>query len=159
MDAAGFEPHDHDACVASALRAAEDHCAEQGLRFTPTRRRVLEILLEEHRALGAYEVLDRLKAEGLGSQPPVAYRSLDFLLANGFVHRIERLNAFIACASPEASHAPAFLICRKCDSVAETTAAPSKGLLGTAAKEAGFQIEQTVVEAIGICPDCQGAPA
>ncbi len=47
--------------------------------MTPVRRRVLEILLEKHRAMGAYDVLDRLAAEGFGNQPPVAYRALDFL--------------------------------------------------------------------------------
>lgn len=161
MEATGFAPHDHASCVDQAMTAAEGYCETHKLRFTPIRRRVLEILLEEHRALGAYEILDRLKQEGRGAQPPVAYRCLDFLVSHGFAHRIERLNAFIACAEPHENHFPAFLICRICDSVAETTATPSKGLLGDAAKEAGFQIEQTIVEAIGICPDCQeaGTPA
>lgn len=157
MEAVGFADHDHDACVADGVMAAETFCAENSLKFTPARRRVLEILLEEHRALGAYDVLERLKEEGLGSQPPVAYRCLDFLVTHGFAHRIERLNAFIACARPHTNHFPAFLICRLCDSVAETTSAPSKGLLGNAAREAGFVIEQTVVEAIGVCPDCRAA--
>lgn len=161
MKQVGFAQHDHDACIARAMASAEAYCADNQLRFTPTRRRVLEILLEEHRALGAYEVLERLKQEGRGSQPPVAYRCLDFLVTHGFVHRIERLNAFVACLQPHANHFPAFLICRVCDSVAETTSSPSKGLLGSAAKAAGFVIEQTVVEAVGICPDCRdsGVPS
>lgn len=161
MEATGFAPHDHAACIGTGIATAEAYCDTHKLRFTPIRRRVLEILLEEHRALGAYEILERLKQEGRGSQPPVAYRCLDFLVKHGFAHRIERLNAFIACVEPRENHFPAFLICRKCDSVAETTSAPSKGLLGNAARDAGFQIEQTVVEAIGVCPDCQesGPPA
>ena len=157
MDAVGFEKHDHDVCVSDALLAAQTYCDEHQLNLTPGRRRVLEILLEEHRALGAYDVLERLRQDGLGSQPPVAYRCLDFLVTHGFAHRIERLNAFIACARPQADHYPAFLICRLCDSVAETTSAPSRGLLGSAARDAGFLVEQTVVEAIGVCPECQGA--
>ncbi|WP_375173645.1 Fur family transcriptional regulator [Pseudooceanicola sp.] len=161
MEAAGFAPHDHAACVHQAISAAEDYCETHKLRFTPVRRRVLEILLEEHRALGAYEILERLKQEGHAAQPPVAYRCLDFLVRYGFAHRIERLNAFIACADPNEDHFPAFLICRVCDSVAETTPAPSRGLLGSAARDVGFQIEQTTVEAIGVCPDCReaGTPA
>ena len=159
MEPAGFVPHDHDACISDALTAAETYCEANQLRFTPARRRVLEILLEEHKALGAYDVLDRLKQEGRGAQPPVAYRCLDFLVSHGFVHRIERLNAFIACAKPHDDHAPAFLICRLCDSVAETTSAAPKGLLAHAAQETGFKIEQTVVEAVGLCPECQTAGA
>lgn len=154
--AVGFESHDHSACVDSAIAAAEAHCAEKGLRFTPVRRAALDFLLRKHRALGAYEVLDRLRDAGFGSQPPVAYRALDFLVENGFAHKIERLNAFIACAHPGASHSPAFLICRLCEAVAEANSAPSRGTLGAAARAAGFTIERTVVEALGVCPACAG---
>ncbi len=136
------------------MAAAEARCNAEGLQFTPVRRKALEILLQEHRALGAYEVLDRLRDAGFGSQPPVAYRALDFLVANGFAHKIERLNAFIACAHPGTSHSPVFMICRLCDSVAEASAGPTRGALGQAARDAGFQIERTVVEAEGICPAC-----
>ncbi len=150
----GFQEHDHKNCVETALTTAETRCKEEGLRLTPVRRKVLEMLLQEHRALGAYAILDRLRDEGFGSQPPVAYRALDFLVQNGFVHKVERLNAFVACSHPGATHSPAFMICRKCDAVAEAQSAPAKGALGAAARAAGFEIERTVVEAEGICPDC-----
>lgn len=150
----GFQKHNHEHCVETALTTAESRCKDEGLRLTPVRRKVLEMLLQEHRALGAYAILDRLREEGFGSQPPVAYRALDFLVQNGFVHKIERLNAFVACSHPGASHSPAFMICRKCDAVAEAHSAPAKGALGAAARAAGFEIERTVVEAEGICPDC-----
>ncbi|WP_171103789.1 MULTISPECIES: transcriptional repressor [unclassified Ruegeria] len=150
----GFQAHDHKACVATALASAEARCKQDGLRLTDVRRKVLEMLLQEHRALGAYAILDRLREEGFGSQPPVAYRALDFLVQNGFVHKIERLNAFVACSHPGATHSPAFMICRKCDAVAEAQSAPAKGALGAAARAAGFEIERTVVEAEGLCPDC-----
>lgn len=150
----GFEKHDHKACVAEGLAAADERCAAEGLRLTPVRRKVLELLLQEHRALGAYAILDLLRDEGFGSQPPVAYRALDFLAEHGFVHKIERLNAFVACTHPDQSHSPAFMICRSCDAVAEAQSAPSRGALAAAARAAGFQIEKTVVEAEGICPAC-----
>ena len=150
----GFFRHDHRACVEKALAVAETRCAEEGLRLTPVRRKVLELLLKEHRALRAYAILDMLRSAGFGSQPPVAYRALDFLAEHGFVHKIERLNAFVACAHPGKSHSPAFMICRICDAVAEAQSAPAKGALGAAARAAGFQIERTVVEAEGICPAC-----
>ncbi|MDX8349274.1 transcriptional repressor [Cognatiyoonia sp. IB215446] len=152
--ALGFHEHDHDTCVSGALAAADERCAEKGLRLTPVRRKVLELLLQEHRALGAYTILDLLRDAGFGSQPPVAYRALDFLVENGFVHKVERLNAFVACAHPGENHSPAFMICRVCDAVAEAYSTPSKGALGAAARAAGFQIERTVVEAEGVCPAC-----
>lgn len=150
----GFSKHDHGACVEQALETAENRCADEGLRLTPVRRKVLEILLREHRALGAYAILDLLREAGFGSQPPVAYRALEFLAEHGFVHKIERLNAFVACAHPGEHHSPAFMICRVCDGVAEAQSTPAKGTLGAAAKATGFEIERTVVEAEGICPGC-----
>ncbi len=150
----GFQKHDHRTCVGHALEAAEAKCAQNGLRMTPVRRKVLELLLQEHRALGAYAILDMLREAGFGSQPPVAYRALDFLSEHGFVHKIERLNAFVACTHPGENHSPAFMICRLCDAVAETHSGPANGDLGAAARAAGFQIEKTVMEAEGVCPDC-----
>lgn len=159
MNTIGFETHDHRSCIKDGLEAVADYCAAQKLQFTPVRRRALEILLQQHRAMGAYEVLDKLREDGLGSQPPVAYRALDFLVGHGFAHKIERLNAFIACTHPGLDHTPAFLICRNCDVVAEAHAEPSRGMLGRAASETGFRIEQAVVEALGLCPNCtQAAP-
>ena len=154
----GFRRHDHDGCIAGALAVAEGRCASRKVRLTAVRRRVLEILLQEHRALGAYEILERLRTEGLGSQPPVAYRALDFLRAHGLVHRIERVNGFVACADPAADHAPAFMICRGCAAVAECPRAADGAGLDQAARDAGFQIERAVVEAEGLCPACQPAP-
>ncbi|QCO55143.1 transcriptional repressor [Pseudorhodobacter turbinis] len=150
----GFAKHDHASCVEGGLSTAETRCLDDGLRLTPVRRKVLEILLQEHRALGAYAVLDRLRDDGFGSQPPVAYRALDFLVSHGFAHKIERLNAFIACAHPDETHAPAFMICRLCDSVAEAQSEPARSALAEAAKATGFKIERTVVEAEGVCPGC-----
>jgi len=154
-DATGFESHNHTTCVASALQFADEKCIKNGLKFTPVRRRTLEILLESHVALGAYEILDRLAAEGLGSKPPVVYRALQFLLDNGFAHRIEKLNAFVACCLTGASHTPAFLICRSCKTVSE---ANELGIeLSRSAAATGFVIEQTVIEAEGLCPNCSEA--
>ncbi len=151
-----FHQHDHGHCVDTALAAVEKRCSEEKLRLTPVRRKALELLLQEHRALGAYAVLDLLRDAGFGSQPPVAYRALDFLVQHGFVHKIERLNAFVACAHPGASHTPAFMICRKCDMVAEAQSRGVKDALGDAAAAAGFNIERAVVEAEGVCPACTG---
>jgi Fur family zinc uptake transcriptional regulator len=149
----GFAQHDHKTCVASALTAADAACRDRKVQFTPVRRRTLEILLEAHAALGAYDVLARLDADGFGAKPPVAYRALSFLVDQGFVHRIERLNAFVACAHPDTIHDPAFMICRGCGMVAEAQA--SGTALGASAASTGFQIEQTVIEAEGLCPKCQ----
>ena len=150
-----FAPHDHSHCAGDVLARAEVLVTDKGVRLTPVRRRVLEILLEAHRAMGAYDVLQRLAAEGFGNQPPVAYRALEFLVQNGLAHRIRRLNAFTACMHPGQAHSPAFLICRSCHTVAEAAAAPVRAALDVAAAGLGFAIERSNVEASGLCPACQ----
>ncbi len=152
-----FNPHDHDACEEHALDEAVKRLAAEGARLTPVRRRTLEILLESHRAMGAYEILDRLAEEGFGRQPPVAYRALEFLVQHGLAHRVQRLNAFAACLHPGHDHAPAFLICRKCDKVAELPGTRIRDLLGDLAAESGFVMERSTVEVLGLCPACAAA--
>jgi Fur family transcriptional regulator, zinc uptake regulator len=151
----GFNSHNHKQCIERAVNYAQESCHTRGLQFTTIRQRVLEILLNQHKAMGAYDILDQLKKEGFNSQPPVAYRALDFLVQHGFAHKIERLNAFIACHSPESDHTPTFFICRVCSAVVETQPELARGALGKTAKDVGFLIEQTVVEVEGVCPNCR----
>lgn len=154
-----FAAHDHGHCAHDALTRAEAITAAAGVRLTPVRRRVLEILLEDHRALGAYDVLARLATEGFGNQPPVAYRALEFLVDHGLAHRIQRLNAFTACSHIGETHAPAFLICRTCSTVAEAAAGPIRAALDAAAADLGFAVERSTIEALGLCPACRSAAA
>lgn len=154
MTTTGFSTHDHTMCIATAIKSAEDHCATAKVQLTPVRRRVLEILLAHHKAMGAYDILNILREEGLGSQPPVAYRALDFLVTQGFVHRIENQNAFVACTHPGTDHEPAFLICTDCKTVAEMDAKLDQGPLSNAAHRAGFTVQNAIVEALGQCPSC-----
>ncbi len=154
-----FADHDHAHCAGDTLARAEAVAAARGARLTPVRRRVLEILLEAHRAMGAYEVLDRLAAEGFGHQPPVAYRALEFLVENGLAHRVRRLNAFAACMSPGQEHSPVFLICRSCDAVAEAPTEPVRAALAAAAADLGFTVERATVEALGLCAVCRQSAA
>lgn len=157
MTQTAFHPHDHGACVDGTLARAEDLARARGLRLTPVRRRVLELLLERHGAMGAYEVLERLAAEGYGHQPPVAYRALEFLVDHGLAHRIRRINAFVACAHPGEDHHAAFLICEGCQAVAEVPADSLRGLLDAVAAQAGFAVERASLEASGRCPACRAA--
>lgn len=155
MHTPAFHNHDHAHCTGDVMARAEEITRANGARLTPVRRRVLEILLEEHRAMGAYDVLQRLVAEGFGNQPPVAYRALEFLVDQGLAHRVRRLNAFTACMTPGESHAPAFLICRQCNAVAEAPAEGVRAALEAAAADLGFVVERANLEALGLCPKCQ----
>ena len=103
--------HDHERCAAEAIVHAEQVCRQRGQKLTPIRRNVLNALLASHRPLGAYDVLEELAHHAARPAPITVYRALDFLIANGLVHRIESRNAFIACAhNHDQSAAVAFLI-------------------------------------------------
>ena len=136
------------------IQEAEQYCQENGLNFTPVRRKVLEILLKKNTAIGAYEILDLLREAGFKNQPPVAYRALEFLVQNGFAHKIEQLNSFIGCMHPGKDHSPAFMICRNCDSVSEEEALTRNFSVSQIASKAGFTVENAVIEARGLCHSC-----
>ena len=89
--------HDHANCIIAALDAAEAICAQRGERLTPLRRQVLELIWRGHSPVGAYDLLAMLQDERGRVAPPTIYRTLDFLCRQGFVHRLDSLQAFIGC--------------------------------------------------------------
>ncbi len=130
-------------------------CERRKLRLTARRRQVLEILLASHQPMGAYDILGELNRSNPKEKvaPPIVYRALDFLLAEGLVHRIESKNAFISCVHPGHRTTAQFLICRDCDRVAEMEHDDRE--LVAEADTLGFTIDHSVVEITGICAACQ----
>ncbi|MEZ5931267.1 MAG: Fur family transcriptional regulator [Alphaproteobacteria bacterium] len=149
-----FAKHDHERCRADALADAQHLCKTRGVRLTPVRERVLDLLWQAHRPLRAYDILETLSAEGFGSQPPVVYRALDFLIEQGFAHKIERLNAYLACDCPTDDHGAKFLICTACERVAEFDDRAIAEALSEVAAGSGFMIGRATLEVEGLCPDC-----
>ncbi|MFP4648728.1 MAG: Fur family transcriptional regulator [Halorhodospira sp.] len=148
------EDHDHGACRQAALAAADELCHRRGMRFTRLRRRVLELIWDEGRPVKAYELLERLRGERSGAAPPTVYRTLDFLLREGLVHRVESLNAYIGCGSPGHSHPVQLLVCQGCHQVAELADPEIAQLLQRKARGLGFRTDSAVVELEGVCPRC-----
>nr|WP_314492791.1 zinc uptake transcriptional repressor Zur [uncultured Pseudomonas sp.] len=158
MTPLAHRPHDHSRCVHSALTEADDLCARQGLRLTALRRRVLELVWQSHKPLGAYDILAVLsEQDGRRAAPPTVYRALDFLLENGLVHRIASLNAFIGCTHPEHAHQGQFLICKSCHVALELEQASISEAILASAAEVGFSVENQTVEVVGLCGNCRSA--
>ena len=153
-----FEKHNHSTCYETVIQAFENYCFENNLQGTTLRLKVLGFLLKDHRPLGAYEILDLLKHEGLSSKPPIAYRVLDFLIEHGFAHKIQGLNAFVACAYPGNHHSPTFMICRKCEKVAELKETRNSINLENSSVTK-FKIEEAFMEIRGICNSCKDVAA
>ena len=151
-----YRQHNHDSCIADALTDAKTICQRQNARLTATRERVLELIWQSHRPLGAYDVLAMLAQDGHNAAPPTVYRALDFLQQHGLVHRIASLNAFIGCAHAGTRHQGMFLICHRCGNVLELSAPKVSDAIGHAASEVHFQPDNVIVEVSGICPRCLG---
>ena len=152
------QPHDHSRCVSHALDAAEQVCAREGARFTVLRKRVLELVWQSHKPLGAYDILETLsRDDGRRAAPPTVYRALDFLQEQGLVHRIASLNAFIGCASPEHRHEGQFLICLNCHIAIELDASTITQAIAGEANAHGFTVQGETVEISGLCAQCQEA--
>ena len=148
-----IKDHNHELCYKTSIKAFKKNCHEKKLKLTPLRLKVFELLLNDHRPLGAYQILNTLSKDGLNLTPPVIYRVLDFLIEQGFVHKIKNLNAFIACSHPGNTHSPTFMICRKCEKVAEIDVNES-GIKLDKNLFSDFQIEESIIEVIGICKSC-----
>ncbi|MEE4298631.1 MAG: Fur family transcriptional regulator [Pseudomonadales bacterium] len=146
--------HDHDRCIADALETAERICAERGVRLTPNRRRVLELVWGSHDVVGAYDLLAELQKEDPSAKPPTVYRALDFLLEHGLVHRIESANGFTRCEEPARHRVCQFLICDECGLVQELHSRPLFEDLEAAATDLGFAPTLQTVEVHGRCRSC-----
>ena len=144
--------------VEAQLDAAALACARQGAQLTALRRLVLALIVQAEGPLTAYQLLDRLKETRRRAAPPTIYRALEFLLQQRLIHKVERLNAFVACAeSGPHEHAAQFLICRRCGTVAEIEDDAIADALERAAERAGFHPARAVVEIDGTCAACAHA--
>lgn len=148
------EEHDHDHCVAEAIATAVQICRERGLRFTEQRRRVLELVWNSHKPVGAYDILDQINRAGGKVAPPTVYRALDFLIEADLVHRLDSLNAFVGCPDPSTPHTGQFLICRECRSVAELDDREIDKMVRQSASNLGFTAIHQTLEIEGICRNC-----
>ncbi|HKK01522.1 MAG TPA: Fur family transcriptional regulator [Desulfuromonadales bacterium] len=148
--------HPHQECITAAITAAEKLCQRRGQRLTPLRRRILELIWSGHSPIGAYAILEMLQKEGRAA-PPTVYRTLDFLLAQGLIHRIASLNAFAGCSWPGKPHDGQFLICDSCHVLLELDDRKVAAAIEGSAQSADFSIQQQTVEILGRCPRCRQA--
>jgi Fur family zinc uptake transcriptional regulator len=147
--------HDHDRCLAEAMDRARAAFSDKGLKLTPLRQSVFREIAASHKAIGAYEVLDRLAVRGERLAPISVYRAIDALVSAGIVHRFESRNAFFAC---HAGHAMRQLVlaCETCGRVAEVGGDTVFTAIDAAAGSAAFSAKGAVVEVWGQCATCAG---
>ncbi len=139
-----------------AMAQAEALCRTRGARLTPIRRKVLEALYATHKPMGAYDLAEILGPRGRRLAPITVYRALDFLIEQGFVHRLASQNAYIASPNEhEERESVTFLICENCGGVDEATSPALSGALTELLAAQGFQPKGKVLEITGRCSHCQ----
>ena len=182
--------HVHDvqqftaADVEARLRAAQDQCRADGVRFTLLRQQIYALILQANKPVGAYDLITQLQqmrvAESEANKvskskaadnkaadtksskketqknvaPPTVYRSLEFLLAENLIHQLTSINAYVPCCHPRAPHTAAFLICEQCQRVQECSSMPVQEIMSFAEQDVGFKVARSVIELSGYCQDC-----
>jgi Fur family zinc uptake transcriptional regulator len=161
--------HNHQHCIDDALAAAQSICDQQNAKLTELRQQVLLLIWENHKPLGAYTLIDQL-AEKTQRRiaPPTVYRTLEFLLALGLIHRINSLNAYIGCTQPHMHQHQTdqsqsdqvfdkrnyFLICKKCHETEEILDASLSEKIESVSLHYKFVPQEQWLEITGLCEEC-----
>jgi Fur family zinc uptake transcriptional regulator len=151
----GLRAHPHRHGPAQLLASVQAVCASQSLRLTASRQRVFELVVAAGKPIKAYDLLDQLKQENSAAAPPTVYRALSFLLDHGFVHRLESINAFVACYHPEERHTVPFLLCDVCLQATELCQSDAAAQLEEEARRVGFLPGAQSLEVHGVCGPCR----
>ncbi len=124
--------------------------------LTKNQKIVFSALQDARAPLTAYKILDLQGVQEAGLKAPLTiYRALEGLMDKGLAHRIESLNAFVACSSAPHKAAAAFMICEKCGITTEMEARCLEQPLHMQAHAQGFHLHKASIELLGICQICQ----
>jgi len=134
--------------------SARTVCSRLGLRLTPIRSRVLELISRRHAPIGAYEILAALSDKDGALAPPTVYRALKFLLDAGLIHRVDSINAFVTCETPQRAHAGLFLVCHSCKRTIELADDSISRFMQQKIRSAGFTDQVRDIEVKGLCAEC-----
>jgi len=152
--AACTDPKHHVHGADDYVHEVEQACTERGLRLTPLRADVLRLVADSKKPVKAYDLLAQISESKAASAPPTIYRALDFLLENGFIHKLESINAFVACHHPSVQHTVPFLICDACHAAVEMEDEKISHLLDEKARALGFTPQAQTLEVHGLCASC-----
>lgn len=140
--------------ASKVIKEVADFCQTRGIRFTDSRRHVLEIMAGANKPMGAYDILDALGRYVDNPKPPTAYRAIEFLMEHGFVHKISSLNAYVLCGADHRHHGSQFLVCDSCGTVVEAHLCQLPQDLEKHVKSQGFHLSRWDAELHGTCRKC-----
>ncbi len=124
-----------------------------GSSSSSPRDEVMEIVKSSQKPIGAYTILEKFKKKHPNAAPLTIYRALEYLQKNHLVHRIEKLNAYVACCYGHGCAAQ-FLVCSTCGTATEIEMQAFDNQIGKVARQYGFKVEQSILELVGTCSTC-----
>jgi Fur family transcriptional regulator, zinc uptake regulator len=121
--------------------------------------KILATLRGLGRPASAYDIQAQLSGkEHLA--PPTIYRVLDRLIEDGSVHKVESLNAFVACSHDCHREPSVFAICDRCGTVSELNDPGIGKVVEAWSRAAEFSVTNAALELHGLCTVCnRGLPA
>ena len=139
----------------ASISRVDEICRSNNLGFTDIRKLVFEIIIKNNKPIKAYQILDEIRnITNKPSHPPTVYRAIDFLIENGFVHKLNSINSFVGCFHPKTHEECYFLICKKCNLYQECCDDSLKDRISKTAVHNKFVISNTTLEIEGHCLDC-----
>lgn len=144
--------------VAERLEKAKALCMRRGSRLTPLRKQVLTLLLQAPGSVKAYDLLEVMRQARAGIAPQTVYRALDFLTAQGLIHRLDLVNAWTACKDIGGHHHDLLVVCTECGRVAELNDPVLTRHLNDSAAQAGYKLEGAQTEVRAFCEACRLNP-
>lgn len=165
--------------VQRAVKQAQQICQNKGLRFTELRCRVLKTIWSSHKPAKAYYILDQLQAEAeavctsdhkghernnsskggksgkaVSIRPPTVYRTLDFLMEHGLIHKLNSIHAYVGCSHPLEHNTCYFLICTACGITSECCNSGLTEAIQHTTDKNSFKTRQVTLEIEGKCQQC-----
>lgn len=143
--------------IATRLADAHAHCAARGTQLTAQRQEVLELLLRREGPAKAYDLQEDMQARHGRVAPTTIYRALEFLTDNGLVHRVDALNAFIACSADHDHHHVLMVVCSNCQRTEEIADDALYRAIRTRLAQAQPGFHDEAIEIKGVCAACAAA--
>jgi len=129
---------------------------ERGLRWTPQRRLLVDVLAQTDGHITGAELVERCREQDLETTPSTVYRTLDVLEDIGLIrhaHGLDGREEFHVRPAREHGH----LHCTVCHRAWEIEAKDVKGLTRDFEKQRGFRVDLGHLSVVGVCRECREA--
>ena len=149
-----IECQNHNSCINEAISRADLICSKNSISFTDLRKKIFKIILQNHQPVKAYDILGTLQKEDASAKPTTVYRTLDFLLEHGLVHKLHSINSYTLCTHPLEHNKCYFMICDTCHEVKECCDVLLTQSVSDVLSKNNFKANKVTIEISGECEKC-----